>query len=159
MKKLLFLLLSVTILASCGGKDDTPTPTHPEDEYPTLIIGTWKMNNMTEYYTPTGGGEEATRNATEDDGIMIWKFNSDKTLTESDPVDGTIYSKYNYVITGSNLKLTEQTSGDIFTYTLLTLNSSTLKVKNAQFAGEDVANDDGDIIGTLNYLTITFDKQ
>lgn len=159
MRKLLFLLLSVAIFASCDKKNDpTPNNSKPEDEYPTLIVGSWKLNNITEYYTPTGGGAEATRNATEDDGIVIWKFNNDNTLIESDPVSGTVYNTYKYALTGTSLKLTDQSTQESSTVQIQTLNKTVLKFKDSQYAGQPTTDDNQQTIGTNNYYIYLLDK-
>ena len=81
MRKLLFLLLTIAIFTSCDKKNNpTPNNPKPEDEYPNLIVGNWKLIKSIIYYTPTGGGAETSFDATAQEGTNYYKFNTDNTL-------------------------------------------------------------------------------
>jgi len=160
MKKLLFLLLSVAIFASCDKKNDlTPNNPKPEDEYPNLIVGNWKLIKSIIYYTPMGGGAETTYDATAQEGTNYYKFNTDNTLHISEVSGGAPDSKYNYILSGSNLKLTDQSSSEVFNMTIKNLTNTQLKWEHSNSYGSTLYDASSNALGTINYTIVDFTKQ
>lgn len=160
MKKLLFLLLTIAIFASCDKKNNPiPNNPKPEDEYPGLILGNWKLIKSIIYYTPTGGGAETTYDATAEEGTNFYRFNTDNTLYVSEISGGTPESKFNYVLTGSNLKLTDQSSSEVFNMTIKDLTNSKLKWEHSRGLGRTFNDGAGNPLGTINYVIVDFTKQ
>lgn len=160
MRKLLFLLLTIVIFTSCDKKNNpTPNNPKPEDEYPTLIVGNWKLIKSIIYYTPTGGGAETSFDATAQEGTNYYKFNTDNTLYVSETSGGTPESKFNYVLTGSNLKLTDQSSSEVFNVTIKNLTNTQLKWEHSNGSGSTLYDALNNAIGTINYTIVDFTKQ
>lgn len=160
MRKLLFLLLTIAIFTSCDKKNNpTPNNPKPEDEYPNLIVGNWKLIKSIIYYTPTGGGAETSFDATAQEGTNYYKFNTDNTLYVSETSGGTPESKFNYVLTGSNLKLTDQSSSEVFNVTIKNLTNTQLKWEHSNGSGSTLYDALNNAIGTINYTIVDFTKQ
>lgn len=160
MRKLLFLLLTIAIFTSCDKKNNpTPNNPKPEDEYPNLIVGNWKLIKSIIYYTPMGGGAETSFDATAQEGTNYYKFNTDNTLYVSETSGGTPESKFNYVLTGSNLKLTDQSSSEVFNVTIKNLTNTQLKWEHSNGSGSTLYDALNNAIGTINYTIVDFTKQ
>lgn len=160
MKKLLFLLLTVAIFASCGKKNNpTPNNPKPEDEYPNLILGSWKLTKSIIYYTPTGGGTETSYDATAQEGTNYYKFNTDNTLHISEVSGDAPDPKYNYILSGSKLKLTDQSSSEVFNMTIKNLTNTQLKWQHSYSPGDILYDASNSALGTINYVIVDFTKQ
>lgn len=159
MKKLLILFLSISIIGGCKKEENDPTPVNPETQYPTLILGSWKLTSSKVYYTPTGGGAVTFYDATAEEGDSYYKFNSSNVVDISVTLGGTPNESYNYSFSGSNLAFNDLITSDVFNLTIQNLTATQLKWQQSNGSGTTLTDSLNNTLGTINYGVAEFVKQ
>jgi hypothetical protein len=162
MKKVIFALLSASVLFSCEKKEDNNNNSNNNNNNnntPASIVGDWQLTKSVVYYTPLNGNSESSLDVTAQEGTNYYKFKSDNTLIISETLNGALQDNYEYILTGSDLKLTPPNSSEIFNMKILVLNHTDLQWQHTNTAGSYLFDSNNDTLGITTKVIVDFKRQ
>jgi hypothetical protein len=158
MRKLLFTCASLLALASCDKIEDELDGLGEGlfDQTEDTIEGEWELMSSVAYYTPKDGGDVATYDVTDMEESLLYNFGNDNIVKLYDDVDGDLTEQYEYVLNGTDLKLTG--AGKTLNMKVTTLTADELVWEHSNTAGQYLIDENDDTLGVITKVEVEFEK-
>ena len=161
MKKILLASICAISFVACEKKGDNNNTNNNNNQNnnQTSIVGDWQLTKSVVYYTPLNSTNELSKDVTIEEGTNFYKFKTDNTLIVSETLNGTPEDNFTYTLTGTDLKLTQTNSNEIFNMKILVLNQTDLQWQHNNSTGTYLLDSNNDTLGITTKVIVDFKRQ